>query len=456
MKKIYIGAIAVVVITAIVVPVIITQLPDTEDPVITSYYPSVYKLYSGTVEITMEAEDNRDVLYSIYIDDELVSTTNTYLWDTTSLEDGTSVDILFKAEDESGNSVNETSRVVVDNYINPARDDVFKLVSYNIWESGRRMRGFNGEIRPEGYWRRVMYEENADIAVLVETGGFDDSKYALLNESVNLLNIHFYDEAPYEGYSESDISAVTDGESVLSRYPIINASQIEEYRLDDDSIHYYSHDFCDVVIDIQGIVTHVIGYHGKCCNNTGEEPLTRRDEVQGILNYLDDIGDVPVIWAGDFNTFSPVDTADPELAPLGNLGDVPLTMVLNPEDPTWGTYSSKVHNFTDVYRTLNPDLKGYSFGYWEPQYWSRIDFIVVNQHWSDKIINATVGDTLSANLSSDHYAVDCFFSLDENYTFVEPLTQPPQNNNIVIHHQNNPLLPRLQKYLLSIIVRKDI
>ena len=322
MKKIIIIPIAITLLAAILIPVLITQLADSENPVITDFYPQVFKSYSGTVEIGMEAEDNSGtVFYSIYLDDVLVSNTNTYLWDTTTSPDGTMKTVLFKAEDEHGNYVTEESKLVVDNFIDPVRTDVFKVVSYIIWESGEEVWGYNGELRRKGYWRYVINEENPDIAVLVETGSLDDSHNYELNNSLNRLNAFFYDEAPYEGYTEQGIMAHTDGEAIISRYPIINFTQILEYKLDDETIHHYHHDFCDAVIDINGIYTHVIGYHGKCCNNTGEEPPEREKEVEGILNYVDDIGDVPIIWAGDFNAFSPVDTADPNLAPMGNLGD---------------------------------------------------------------------------------------------------------------------------------------
>ena len=438
LKKIYIISIAVVLIAAISIPIIITQInrpeptdEDTESPVILDYYPKDFVLYSGIVTIGMESQDNSgSVTNRIYIDSVLVATNETYNWDTTVLPDGTEIEVLFKAEDESGNTATETVQLAVDNFINPARTDVFKFMTYNIWESGETVTGYNGETRPKGRWKNVVEEENPDICVLVETGSLDNSDNYELLWSIDTLNRRLYDEAPYDGRCDQGIPAYTDGEAIISRYPIINFTQIEEYRLDDDTIHYYHHDFFDTVIDIQGIQTHVIGYHGKCCNNTGEEPPERQKEVEGILNYLDDLGDVPIIWAGDFNAFSPVDTADPELAPMGNLGDEPLTMILFPEDPTWGQYSSKVHNFTDCYRTLNPDEKGYSFGYWETYYWSRIDFIIANQHWADKIINSTVADTPSADLSSDHYCVDCFFSLDENYSYSNPIVKVSKQTEI--------------------------
>ncbi|MCE7741470.1 MAG: endonuclease/exonuclease/phosphatase family protein [Candidatus Heimdallarchaeota archaeon] len=455
MKKIVLVPIAIVLIVAITVPILVTQLADKEDPVITSYYPDEFLLSSGVVALGMEAEDNSGtVLYSIFLDDELVSTSNTYDWDTATCDDGSIVEIVFKAEDKRGNSVEESVKLAVDNFIDSPRDDVFKVMAYNIWESGEKVIGFNGETRPKGAWKDVMREENADIAILVETGSLDDAKNYQLNDAIERLNAYHYDEAPYEGYTDQAISAHTDGEAILSRYPILEFNQITEYRLDNGETFYFHHDFFDAVVDIQGIHTHFIAYHGKCCNNTGDEPPLRRNETETILNYLDDLGDVPIIWGGDFNAFSPVDVADPALAPMGDLGDGPLTMILDPDDPTWGSYSSQVHNFTDVYRTLNPTSFGPTFGRWEPQYWGRIDYIIVNHHWADKMINSTAGDTPSANSSSDHYSVDCFFSLDENYTYFEPVFRTPKEASTLIISDSNPLILAKQRFLIALIKTK--
>ncbi len=455
LRKILLVPIAIALIAAITVPILVTQL-DWEDPIIINYYPTEFKLYSGVVAIGMEAEDNSGtVLYSIYVNDELVSTSNTYDWDTTTFEDGSIVDVVFKAEDKRGNFVIEDVRLAVDNFIDSPRDDVFKVMAYNIWESGEKVKGFNGETRPKGAWRDVMEEESADIVILVETGTLDDSNSSELKNSINRLNTYFYDEAPYSGYAEQGIRARTDGQSVLSRYPILEFHQIIDYELDDGSMYHYSRYFCDAVINISGTITHVIGYHGKCCQPSPLCNTTRmrENETEGIINYLDDLGDVPVMFMGDFNSHSPDDIGD--LAPLGWLGDGPLRMLLYPEDPVYGQYSSHVHNFTDVYRTINPTSFGPTFGYWEPQYWGRIDYIIVNHHWADKMINSTAGDTLSANMSSDHYSVDCFFSLDENYSYSDPVIKAPKHTRSLIISENNPLMIFKQRYLFDVVKTKD-
>lgn len=159
---------------------------------------------------------------------------------------------------------------------------------------------------------------------------------------------------------------------------------------------------------------HLVGCHLKAMDGATNEQR-REWETEGIINYMDDLGNVPLIYLGDLNSFSPFDTGD--LAPIGDgLGYGPLTMMLVPDDPTYGQYASEVHNFTDVFRTLNPEDPGYTgFG-------SRIDYILVNDYFVDNLINSTTGDTPHADTGSDHYSVDVF--LGWNTTGVSDSTAP--------------------------------
>jgi len=94
------------------------------------------------------------------------------------------------------------------------------------------------------------------------------------------------------------------------------------------------------------------------------------------------------------------------------LGYGPLSMMIppysNPETGgDYGAYSSAIHDWTDVHRTLNPTDWGITY----PSYDSRIDFIYVNQFLSSNLINSTTGDTAHAISGSDHLSVDVFFNL---------------------------------------------
>ncbi len=424
---------AALIVLATTIPLVIIFTGETDPPTMTNLTPIQYEIVSGVTEISFEATDTGENpsgmgSYKIYINDVLVSKENTYDWDTTQYEDGSVHIISFKAYDKKRNVAEREITVTVDNTIDPAPTDVFKVLNYNIWESGKMSEYLD-----------VIIEENPDIAVLVETGGLDDANNSRLIQICNRVGGYYYKQAPFEGRADQlgDTShSVTNGEAIISRYPILDFLQIDTWRTDAGPNVTLYRDFFDAVIDINGVVTHVIGYHGKCCSPTPSTNTTemRETEAELMINYVDDLGDVPVIVLGDFNSHSPDDVGD--LAPMGWLGDGPLRMWLRPEDPSYGHLSSKVHNFTDVYRELYPTDQGFTFGYWEPQYWGRIDFILVNEFWADRMINATVGDTPSANLGSDHYSVDVFLSLDEEYSYFNGSTIPVTKNTVRILRKN--------------------
>jgi endonuclease/exonuclease/phosphatase family metal-dependent hydrolase len=424
---------AVLIVLAATIPLVIIFTGETDPPTITNLTPIQYEIVSGVIEISIEATDTGENpsgmgSYKIYINDVLVSKENTYDWDTTQYEDGSVHIINFKAYDKKRNVAEREIIVTVDNTIDPTPTDVFKVLNYNIWESGKMSEYLD-----------VIIEENPDIAVLVETGGLDNANNSQLIQICNRVGGYYYKQAPFEGRADllgPTSHSVTNGEAIISRYPILDFLQIDTWRTDAGPNVTLYRDFFDAVIDINGVVTHVIGYHGKCCSPTPSTNTTemRETEAELMINYVDDLGDVPVMVLGDFNSHSPDDVGD--LAPLGWLGDGPLRMWLRPEDPSYGHLSPKVHNFTDVFRELYPDDPGHSFGYWEPQYWGRIDFILVNDFWADRMINATVGDTPSANLGSDHYSVDVFLSLDEDYSYFNSSTIPVTKNTVRILRKN--------------------
>ncbi|MFW9929921.1 MAG: hypothetical protein ACFFD1_11060, partial [Candidatus Thorarchaeota archaeon] len=160
-----------------------------------------------------------------------------------------------------------------------------------------------------------------------------------------------------------------------------------------------THDFLDVTITIGNEDVHFIGGHLKCC--TGSTNENRRNlEMQGIINYMDSLGNSPIFFLGDFNSFSPDDKGINNLQT--GLGYGPMTMLLDPQDPTYGQFAPVNQTWMDIYRSLNPNKIGAS----EPDFDSRIDYIMINQYVDENLISSTVGDTASATTGSDHYTVD--------------------------------------------------
>jgi hypothetical protein len=92
--------------------------------------PNAGQLQSGTVEVSVDATDNKELdQVEFYIDGALVSTVNakitnspyTYLWNTTSYESNTQHTLFVKAYDVTGNSasVGPISYTIVSNDITP-------------------------------------------------------------------------------------------------------------------------------------------------------------------------------------------------------------------------------------------------------------------------------------------------------------------------------------------------
>ncbi|MHA1808434.1 MAG: endonuclease/exonuclease/phosphatase family protein [Candidatus Thorarchaeota archaeon] len=369
---------------------------DTTPPVVTILKPTDKAIVTGAVNITFTAQDSGNITsYEIVIDGAIRATVQSYLWRVTRENAGQHL-VVCRATDDSGNTGSE-SLVLTVNYTSTV-PEVYtrpvKIMAYNIYESGSE---------PE--WKKVVEEENPDIMVLVETGNFDDKGNALLNRVVREFNEYFNDTYPYIGYTAQGITYDTSGEAILSRFPIIKFTQIPKVKLDNGKDYWVTHDFIEAVIRLNGTDVHFIGCHLKASQGDTNQ-MRRERETEGIINYMDDLGNVPIVYMGDLNAYSPDDTGN--LGPAGDdLGYGPLTMMLHPNDTVYGNYSSKVHNFTDVFRALNPTDPGYSFGHWYDLK-ERIDYIIVNQFFNGLLINSTVGDTADANKGSDHYSVDAF------------------------------------------------
>ncbi|MFW9893069.1 MAG: Ig-like domain-containing protein [Candidatus Thorarchaeota archaeon] len=399
--------ISVVLAVSLVVVFISLQAPpqnngdsvDSTPPVIVITGPEADEEVYGAEAITFSATDENGVARSeIYIDGVLTAVGQSYNWNTLGVSDGPHT-ITCRARDPSSNWANSSINVVVNNSISFDSvdfDPIFKVMSYNVQESG---------INPD--WKEVVKEENADVIIFVETGYWDDDGSAGLIAAVEEFNAYFTEEDPYEGFCAQDIFFSTSGEAVLSRFPVLAFRQIQFVYLDDETGYDVTHDFIDAVIDINGTSVHFVGCHLKA--GGGDDNENRREwENEGIINYFDSLGDVPIVYIGDLNSASPVDTGP--LAPAWDPGTGPMTMLLEPDDPTYGQYSSDVHNFTDVFRTLNPTDPGYSFGHQYTPQESRIDYIITNQFFENMLVNSTVGDTEHAFTGADHYTVDVFLN----------------------------------------------
>ena len=305
--------------------------------------------------------------------------------------------ILARCKDPANNIGEHNITVTVENNdtISDSDSGLIKIMTYNI------------EYGSNPDWKQVVKEENPDIVIFVETGDWDDNSNLLLDQYIAEFNAYFVGEEPYTGQTAQGISYNTGGEAIMSRFPIIESVQIPIVPLDSGTLYDVTHDFMYWQVNISGTEMYLLGAHLKAMGGA-ENEYRRELEQEGIINYMDNLGEVPILYMGDLNSFSPDDTG--ALAPEGDLGYGPLTMMLKPEDPTYGQFSSQNHIFTDIFRLLNPSDPGYTYGHQNPIYESRIDFIIANDYLSDYLVISTEGDTAAADTGSDHHCVD--FLLD--------------------------------------------
>jgi endonuclease/exonuclease/phosphatase family metal-dependent hydrolase len=276
-----------------------------------------------------------------------------------------------------------------------SQSSAFKVMVYNVEASGQNVD-----------WKEVVKEENADVFIAIETGDWDDASgdgfdASNFTDLLNEFNTYFSDELPYSGVTTQGIPFDTSGETILSRFPIVSSIQIADVTLDNGTAFDVSHDFLDVELSINGTNIHIIAAHLKCCPGADNEEK-RELAQEGIINYMDGLGQVPIIYAGDLNSFSPEDIGLNDVQTGLEYG--PCTMLVDPNDPTYGSYASTIHLWKDVHRELNSADLGITYA----SYDSRIDFIFVNDFFFEDILNSTTGDTAHASTGSDHYSVDVF------------------------------------------------
>ena len=376
--------------------------PDNIPPNVIITSPIEGTTVSSIVSITMLASDVSGISsYAIYIDNILKSSTDSFSWNTTQEIDGFH-EILCEAKDPYDNIGSDSISVIVNNSaIIPIPPNIFKVMTFNIKESG--------EDSEYPDWKEVVKEENADIIMFIETGTWDDNGNLKLTQYINEFNAYFSNDKPYTGYCTQGISYSTDGAAIMSRYPIISFNQITHVPLDNGSLFDVVHDFFDVEVNVSGTLIHAISSHLKAFSGSQYEQY-RELEQEGIINHMDDLGNIPIVYLGDLNSFSPEDWGLNTLQ--SGLGYGPLSMMVppytNPETGyDYSSYASTIHEWTDVHRNLNPSDWGITCS----GYNSRIDFIYVNQYLTSNIVNSTTGDTIHASTGSDHYTVDVYFNL---------------------------------------------
>jgi hypothetical protein len=86
-------------------------------------------------------------------------------------------------------------------------------------------------------WKDIVKSENPDIVVFTEVGNWDDSGNLLLTQNVNEFNAFFSGEAPYVGSTVQGIGFANSANAIMTRYPIVQTTQLTDAVLSSDSAH---------------------------------------------------------------------------------------------------------------------------------------------------------------------------------------------------------------------------
>jgi len=366
------------------------NVDDTEAPEVHMVYPHNNAYLKGTVELEMAAFDAFGVTStSISINDQVVSHSLTYSWDTTTTSDGIYT-IIISASDAAGHTSTKSYSYSVQQNFQPSLPENAKFMTYNIKQSG---------VYPA--WYQVVLEENPDIMILVETGDFDNNNNQILKSVVADLNSYFFDEIPYSGYTLQNIQADYNGITLISRFDISSPSKLSSLTDDGGKSVTVPLPFLHAIVDMGGQDVHILGAHLTCC--PGQDNWEARlAEQESIINYMDDLGHVPIIYAGDMNSLSPDDVKPADQSVATDLGTGPIEMLVDPQHAK----ASTVHTFIDVAKILGNKTDTY-----HGSVDSRIDYIFVNRYFEDSLLSSTTGDTPSAASGSDHVPVDFTFNI---------------------------------------------
>ncbi len=124
-------------------------------------------------------------------------------------------------------------------------------------------------------------------------------------------------------------------------------------------------------------------------------------EARRVLSYARPFADEPCIIAGDFNAAAPHDPVEMRLLPKW------LQVVILLQGGRiyrWSLRAFLRAGFTDSFRYLNPEVKGYTFSTSQPD--GRLDYILVNEILKPALRSCKVVlEPEQVHTASDHYPV---------------------------------------------------
>lgn len=174
---------------------------------------------------------------------------------------------------------------------------------------------------------------------------------------------------------------------------------ISKLELDHHEWHYPSgakHSFLEIVL--KGSEARIFGLHLSSTFSKWSERQRLR-EIQALLMSIERYQSGFHVLVGDFNTLAQGEILDVRRMPRW----IRALVWLSGRDIQRDTMKHiKENGYADVYRTLHPDVKGYTFPVWDPHL--RLDYMFVPTAFVDRLKSCEVIDKLEkAPKASDHF-----------------------------------------------------
>ena len=253
--------------------------------------------------------------------------------------------------------------------------DVLTILNWNIWHGGTHFLkdrdGFDGVERIV----EMIKKSEADIVMMQETYG-SGSKIS------SSLGYYYYE-------ASSTIGAVWGANlSVMSRFPIEEAYMIEE-RSNYGKNYAFNNGGAKIRLSKNNKIIAFSNWYN------GRKPEDLDGALKGWAKLINNADDIPIVWAGDFNSVSHLDDG------IGKSGHSKLMTNAG---------------FKDSFRELYPDAKTHPC-YSAPRNEDKIDFIYykgskLKLTEAGKIIQNFKGKGNTPGYPSDHLGLTSKFKID--------------------------------------------
>ena len=159
------------------------------------------------------------------------------------------------------------------------------------------------------------------------------------------------------------------------------------------------HSFLEIVLE--GSESRIFGLHlSSMFSKWGEQRRAR--EIRALLKSIEHHQHGFHVLVGDFNTLAPGEVLETKKMPAW----IRALIWLSGRDIQRETIGiMRDAGYTDVYRMLHPDVKGYTFPVWDPHV--RLDYFFVPQQFKERVKSCEVITDKGATAASDHLPLLC-------------------------------------------------